>query len=564
MTLSMLWRPHVVYVESSVRKVLDFELPQRPWQPMPGAIGGMRIAGSGVAAAYEVRHDEKREMRLRFHEHEWPAVRRWLRWAQQNPGTTFEWYDDQDDEATLSTVYLHAPAMGTDLVPTPDARFPSVSEIGVVFRISSGAHVNRLYFEDQAAFSYTPGDSLTELGGTFARTGVVYYRDRFGTLRQAATDVLRDAHYDENGVRGTLLEGQRTDSVLHGADLANAAWTKTFVTIEAGDAVLGPDGTTAVPLVQETDDTSQHLVSQSLTITDGEPVAVSLFLKAGGRVSAGVNVSGGASVFSADVRLDAGTVGPDGGGSGEFGGANLLRFEIHPYRDGWYWVQVVGTLASGVTTATVAILLQDESDASAYDGDAIRGIYVHEVGVELGWHAASSPIVTTTAAAARLGEALSFPLPAALQNPQAMTAYVRFEERGTIFTGGSRVWQVGTSGQAGLLLFRNANGVYGFRHVNSVTQTEIEVTEAPTIGDTVEILTVINANGRPDLYQSINGGAVEAIEDDGTAIGLAPEWSSTTLTVGGAPGPSDSGFLALQALRFKPGVRSMDDMREMR
>lgn len=139
----MNWRPRVVYGPGST--TIDFELAQRPWNFMPSAIGGRRIAGSGARATYKARADELVEKRIRFTEAEWPVVRAWLVWAQ-GPDS-FDWYDDQDDALTLETVHLHAPELGQPIAPQRTGDDLSVLELTIVLRIASGAASTRAYFD---------------------------------------------------------------------------------------------------------------------------------------------------------------------------------------------------------------------------------------------------------------------------------------------------------------------------------------------------------------------------------------------------------------------------------
>lgn len=143
----MNWRPRVIYDAGAGPVTLDFSLPQRPWVFMPSAIGGRRIAGSGVQAAYKVRHDELVEKRIRFTEDEWPDVRTWLLWAQG--GDPFEWWDDQVDEYTADEFYLHEPAMGTAIVPQRSAEYPLVFELSITLRmVDSENAATRAYFPE--------------------------------------------------------------------------------------------------------------------------------------------------------------------------------------------------------------------------------------------------------------------------------------------------------------------------------------------------------------------------------------------------------------------------------
>ena len=166
----------------------------------------------------------------------------------------------------------------------------------------------------------------------------------------------------------------------------------------------------------------------------------------------------------------------------------------------------------------------------------------------------------TTAGAvdARTADALSV---AFVARPQAMSWYVRFQERGTILTAG-RILQLSTSDtNPRLFLYSNA-GLYAFTIVNLVgTSTTRTLGVAPAIGAIVELLATLTAAGGATLSQSLNGATATATAS--ATVTLPPAWSGTTLTVNSISGGSNTGTIALLNLLIVRGVQDFPTMRRL-
>lgn len=376
----------------------------------------------------------------------------------------------------------------------------------------------------------------------FTRASLASYHGGPSPLRvlSAASGVPRYQHY-QSSRRGLLVEGAATNSILHSSDPTNAAWTKDDVTVDALLSVLGPDGVLAPRLV-ETAVSSVHGLVQSITIGDGQVVAVSGYFRARERFLAELIVSGGGGTLTVAYNVNTGAK-----TEASAGGASLVRSYIETdfSHMGWYRLVVVGTLPGGVTTAACNYNLNDDSGTTTYTGDTSKSAYWTGMQGEPGETVASVLIPTTTAPVTRNADAANLVAPF---GPQPMWVYHRFTERGTIATASGRAWQVSISNPA-LLLYRGSGGVYTIQHHNGIVATEVDgLAVAPDIGDLVEILVQLDEQGRPDIYQSINGAAPTSVVGSGTQIGFASAWGTNDLGIGSDGSGNGVGYASHERL----------------
>src|SRR5690606_22462058 len=139
----------------------------------------------------------------------------------------------------------------------------------------------------------------------------------------------------------------------------------------------------------------------------------------------------------------------------------------------------------------------------------------------------SSLILGSPAPVTRAADSLTFPWPHA---PQAMTGYLRCVERGAVLYPDTRaLLQIGAGGTRPRLWVRQSSGQgrYGIAHEldadNAVTSL-LPASPVPTIGDQVELLWRLYADGSVQIEQSINGGA-PVVAARSSAIGLPAAWS---------------------------------------
>lgn len=137
-------RRPVVFYDDGELQVLSFTISQRPWIPDSIGVGGSSVAAAGAGEAFEVRRDEILEVRLRFFEMQWPAVRAWLTWAQRTQGS-FYFYMEAGVPASARLAYLHSPQMGESMKPER-GEYPGTYERTVELRSADGTPWDRAYF----------------------------------------------------------------------------------------------------------------------------------------------------------------------------------------------------------------------------------------------------------------------------------------------------------------------------------------------------------------------------------------------------------------------------------
>jgi len=120
------------------------DLPVPPWVPSESTVGGRARAGSGVAAAYQVRRDALLTLTVRLYEWEWPAWLDVLAYGQT--GQALTWYPDHEAVTESVSVYLESPSLGDTHVAGRDAGFPRVMESTITLRAVNANPVWPEYF----------------------------------------------------------------------------------------------------------------------------------------------------------------------------------------------------------------------------------------------------------------------------------------------------------------------------------------------------------------------------------------------------------------------------------
>ena len=145
--------------------------------------------------------------------------------------------------------------------------------------------------------------------------------------------------------------------------------------------------------------------------------------------------------------------------------------------------------------------------------------------------------------------------------PQASTWYVRFIELGTVLLGsGIRVWSIGINNSPELYLAPDGNGVYQSVHDNDNSSVTATLSAGPSVGDIVELVVQLNADGSLVLIQSINGAASTTTSAT-SALTLASAWSNTALRLNRRTASGGVGFIGFMNLVIVRGVHSLARMR---
>jgi hypothetical protein len=117
-----------------------FQLPQLPWTPARGGVGGSDVAASGIPEAYVIRRDRIHRQRWRVLESELAIFDALLDWCQDSGQPAYV-RADADIEATERLVYLQAPRWedGADVEYARDDAFPHAFVIEIAWRTEDGS-----------------------------------------------------------------------------------------------------------------------------------------------------------------------------------------------------------------------------------------------------------------------------------------------------------------------------------------------------------------------------------------------------------------------------------------
>lgn len=126
---------------------LALMLPVALWNHQLKHTGGDIESDAAFPAAYIVRTDYRLAIPLRYYESEWPEVRALLEYAQT--GAVITWFPDLESEDSFD-VYIDSPAIGEDIISTPDGNYPRALSLTIVIRRVDGLPWDLGYFEEAA------------------------------------------------------------------------------------------------------------------------------------------------------------------------------------------------------------------------------------------------------------------------------------------------------------------------------------------------------------------------------------------------------------------------------
>jgi hypothetical protein len=178
----------------------------------------------------------------------------------------------------------------------------------------------------------------------------------------------------------------------------------------------------------------------------------------------------------------------------------------------WRKYTVTGT--GNVSSTTFFAYFQSVNDTTSF---LVWGCQVEENS------SGSALIPTTSGTAARATDSCYWDFPPV---PQAMMAYMRFVEQGTaLLGGGAQVLVIGPQTNIILMFAINAisGGAYNVHH-NPGSDVNSMLAAAPALGDTVELLGILFADGSVQAVQSLNGAAVTFAAQSG-AMALEAAWA---------------------------------------
>jgi len=262
---------------------------------------------------------------------------------------------------------------------------------------------------------------LVDVPYTFARadaTTCATYIDRDGIVRLAAANIPRIewVDLDGDGIRetpGILLEGSRTNTSLRSEEIDNATWVKTGgpPTVVA-NATTAPDGASTADRVVPAASLQNPNINQAITITANEACAASIYVKPSGYTSIVLRFSNAGSTQGFQVSFDAST-GLIGTINAGFGGGTLQVSHVTALANGWYRLDMAGTIGGGITAAAFFVFVYNNiagaNAQTAFTGDGTQGVYLWGAQLERGAAFASSYIKTVASAVTRAADSFTVP-----------------------------------------------------------------------------------------------------------------------------------------------------------
>lgn len=330
-------------------------------------------------------------------------------------------------------------------------------------------------------------------------------------------------------------------------DLDLASWALTNVTPTTGQA--DPAGGTLAQLLNSTG--AGGACSRTITYTSGTK-GFSLRLKAG---SAANSLFGIYSNNLVDWRGAVGIAWSGGVPTLSLLGGSATLFPVRALGGGWYEIQV----------AIPGVVGSDTNITRLYPGGGggTGSVYSYRPQVE------ALPFCTSVIngfGASRAADSCYWNFPPV---PQAMMIYSRHVERADLSID-SRVWHIGASGDSNPRLGLGWSGG-NLRRIRWQNAAGTEVTSDPgettSPGDTIELVVPIQSDGKVQIIQAKNGGAVS----DGAlsaALALPSAWGDTKLWLNGvgASAVGAGGFAELKVVKYADVVAStaqgiMDEVR---
>jgi len=450
------------------------------------------------------------------------GVQDFLEWARDK--NTFRYCPNSDwPDFWVDGCYLS----NTDV----EEALESANETGTVHLVLRNPTYDFSLAERGLFMEYAP--AATELPPVFSLgggAGIRTFTDKDGVLRYAASGKLRDRDY-LYGTRVAMFEEGGANQSTQPETLDNAAWTKTLVTITANSATVGaPDQSLTVDKLVENNDASPqiHTCHFTFTITAGDRMSCTIHLKAAERTRCIVYFSdseAGADKLGANVTMTgAGTA------TALVAGAAVMTAgpKIRALTNGWYELRFSGTLNAGTTNCFFVIRMADDAGTGTYDGDGTSGFYAWGAMVTQ-----DSPEPGSYFNGTRVLDKLTGTWP---WKPQPMWVYLKFIELGyAAVSGAAGPFLLGTAAAvAGLNILRydRFGPPYRFSHQDGFTGVGVTPSGTPALGDTVECMGLLFADGSISARQSINGAA-DTTAGPSAAFALTETWLNQLIDIPG-------------------------------
>ena len=331
---------------------------------------------------------------------------------------------------------------------------------------------------------------------TFTRASTGTYVGSNGTLRTAG---INEARFDHSPLTleslGLLVEEARTNLLLRSEEFDNASWTKTRSSVTA-NAITAPDRTlTGDKLIDSTDASASHFISQSISFVSGTTYTVSIFAKQDEirylRLGFNTTPFGTTQIVFFDLLNGVISSNP-----------NALAASITDAGNGWWRLAVTAT-ATATASDLILISLSLNGTSISFTGTGASGLYIWGAQLEAGAFP-TSYIPTVAATVTRAADVASI-------TGANFSSWYRQDE-GTIFVEGAT-----SASTASPILFQADDGTAseriqvrrnGITNASSLlvtdggtTQANFSVTDynANTIGKTCAVYSL------NDFQLSFNG-----------------------------------------------------------
>ena len=282
---------------------------------------------------------------------------------------------------------------------------------GAATQTVSSVPAGRYVLSCSGSGSVTATGSTVDNSGTVGTQSIVTFVDvtATGDVTLTVAGTVTAIHFRES--LGLLKEDARTNLLTYGAQLDNAAWTKSALTVTA-NATTGPDGTASSDKLIPDATTGVHYVIQSATTSIGVVYTISLKVKAAEYSCVGLEVTAVGN-FSFDTAT--GTI--------QTSGAVTVDKKMDAAGHWRMWL----TFTATSTSHSYVIYPQSSIGVFSFLGDATSGIYVTGVQLEAG-PLPTSYIPTTSAAVTRTADSVSLTSTAftATHSATAGTLYAEF------------------------------------------------------------------------------------------------------------------------------------------
>jgi hypothetical protein len=193
---------------------------------------------------------------------------------------------------------------------------------------------------------------------------------------------------DVASITGSNFGTTRTNLLTRSEEFDNAAWTKTRSSVTA-NAIAAPNGTlTGDKLIDSTDASTSHFISQSISFVSGTTYTVSIFAKRDEirylRLGFNATPFGTTQIVFFDLLNGVISSNP-----------NALAASMTDAGDGWWRLAVTAT-ATSTASDLILVSLSQNGTSISFTGTGTNGLYLW--GAQLETSSAVTPYIPTTTA----------------------------------------------------------------------------------------------------------------------------------------------------------------------